>query len=118
MEGTLYPLLSRLRKEGVLDYDWEENTQGPPRKYYVLTEKGYKWLCELSATWRTMRDAILDLEQATGNFPAPAPFQKREGDRQFNRLSDDSGDLAEEETAPEEPVSEGNGATEEAPVTE
>ena len=79
VEGTLYPLLSRLRKDKFLDYSWEENTQGPPRKYYVLTEKGYRWLTELSATWREMRDAILDLERSTDNFPAPAPFEQREG---------------------------------------
>ena len=114
VEGTLYPLLSRLRKEGVLDYDWEENTQGPPRKYYVLTEKGYKWLCELSATWRIMRDAILDLEQATGNYPTPAPFQKREGDRLFNRLSDNSTANEADDTAPE--AEDGSG--DEATVTE
>ena len=88
VEGTLYPMLSRLRKDKFLDYSWEENTQGPPRKYYVLTEKGYKWLSELSYTWRSMRDAILDLEQSTGNFPSPAPFEKREGDGQFTRMAD------------------------------
>ena len=108
VEGTLYPLLTRLRKDGFVDYDWEENTQGPPRKYYVLTEKGYKWLSELSYTWRTMRDAILDLERGTGNFPAPAPFEKRESpaaggaSRQFYRLPDteqtDPTPLSEEDT--------------------
>ncbi len=98
VEGTLYPLLSRLRKDKFLDYSWEENTQGPPRKYYVLTEKGYKWLTELSATWRSMRDAILDLEQSTGNFPSPAPFEKREGEGQFiERHNEDEAEQPGEE---------------------
>ena len=44
VEGTLYPLLMRLKNEGLLAYRWEESTQGPPRKYYELTEKGRKFL--------------------------------------------------------------------------
>lgn len=51
MEGTLYPLLSRLKKDGLLGYEWRESTQGPPRKYYILTEKGKGALTQLDANW-------------------------------------------------------------------
>ena len=51
VEGTLYPLLTRLRKAGLLDYEWIESEIGPPRKYYVLTEKGEEFLDVLNTTW-------------------------------------------------------------------
>ena len=51
-EGTLYPLLSKLRREEHVDYNWVESGQGPPRKYYQLTDKGVTRLDELSAYWR------------------------------------------------------------------
>lgn len=51
MEGTLYPLLSRLKKDGLLGYEWRESTQGPPRKYYILTEEGKGALTQLDANW-------------------------------------------------------------------
>ena len=47
VEGTLYPLLTRLKNQGMLSYRWEESTQGPPRKYYSLTEKGREALAEI-----------------------------------------------------------------------
>ena len=50
-EGTLYPLLSRLRREQLLDYSWQESGAGPPRKYYSLTAKGKKRLGELERYW-------------------------------------------------------------------
>lgn len=53
-EGTLYPLLSRLRREELLDYQWVESGAGPPRKYYELTEKGAARLDELNAYWRRL----------------------------------------------------------------
>lgn len=83
VEGTLYPLLTRLRKDGVLDYTWEESPQGPPRKYYVLTEEGYQWLQLLAQAWGEMRHAITDLEIGTGNHPEIAPFEKRASDTLF-----------------------------------
>lgn len=65
MEGTLYPLLSRLKRDGLLGYEWRESTQGPPRKYYVLTEEGQEALAQLDANWeeilRTVN--ILKLEK-------------------------------------------------------
>ena len=52
VEGTIYPLLTRLKNTGLLTYRWEESTSGPPRKYYVLTETGVLFLKELRAPWR------------------------------------------------------------------
>ena len=51
VEGTLYTLLNRLRKEGKLNYEWEESPKGPPRKYYFLTEVGKSTLDEMSDAW-------------------------------------------------------------------
>lgn len=51
VEGTLYPLLSRLKKEELLDYEWQESLSGPPRKYYKLTEKGREVLSVLDSNW-------------------------------------------------------------------
>jgi PadR family transcriptional regulator PadR len=58
VEGTLYPLLSRQKNSGLLSYRWEESTQGPPRKYYALTEKGSEVLKELESSWRELIDAV------------------------------------------------------------
>tara|TARA_Y100000590_G_C15243998_1_gene834942 strand:- start:205 stop:528 length:324 start_codon:yes stop_codon:yes gene_type:complete len=51
VEGTLYPLLTRLRKAGLVDYKWVESSSGPPRKYYTLTEDGKSFLSGLDETW-------------------------------------------------------------------
>ena len=51
VEGTLYPLLTRLRKAGLVDYKWVESNSGPPRKYYTLTEDGQNFLKGLQGTW-------------------------------------------------------------------
>lgn len=51
VEGTLYPLLTRLRKAGLVEYRWIESTSGPPRKYYTLTDAGQTFLDNLSVTW-------------------------------------------------------------------
>lgn len=58
VEGTLYPLLTRLKNEGFLSYRWEESTQGPPRKYYTITEKGNGFLNELDQSWQELVDAV------------------------------------------------------------
>jgi len=58
VEGTLYPLLTRQKNAGLLSYRWEESTQGPPRKYYALTEKGSEVLKELDASWRSLIEAV------------------------------------------------------------
>lgn len=54
VEGTLYPLLNRLRTEGLLEYIWEESKSGPPRKYYSLTAKGKGDLSSLKTTWKSL----------------------------------------------------------------
>ncbi len=51
VEGTLYPLLTRLKNDGLLQYEWQESTQGPPRKYYALSAEGEKFLEGLDAAW-------------------------------------------------------------------
>ncbi len=58
VEGTLYPLLTRLKNAGLLAYRWEESTQGPPRKYYELTDTGRKFLNELDGSWSELMDAV------------------------------------------------------------
>ena len=58
VEGTVYPLLTRLKNAGLLNYRWEESTSGPPRKYYGLTETGKLFLKELSSTWDDLHNAV------------------------------------------------------------
>jgi len=60
-EGTLYPLLSRMRRDGLVDYDWKESEAGPPRKYYALTASGRAQLAELVGYWRLINKTIEDL---------------------------------------------------------
>ena len=58
VEGTVYPLLTRLKNAGLLSYRWEESTSGPPRKYYDLTETGKLFLKELDTTWSELQQAV------------------------------------------------------------
>jgi PadR family transcriptional regulator PadR len=58
VEGTLYPLLTRLKNAGLLNYEWVESTQGPPRKYYELTDQGRMFLAELEASWEELNYVI------------------------------------------------------------
>ena len=60
-EGTLYPLLSRMRREGLVDYDWRESTAGPPRKYYRLTQLGRNHLAEFREYWDSLTALIDEL---------------------------------------------------------
>ena len=60
-EGTLYPLLSRMRRDGLVDYEWKESEAGPPRKYYELTASGRAQLAELADYWRVINKTIEDL---------------------------------------------------------
>ncbi|MED5363608.1 MAG: PadR family transcriptional regulator, partial [Bacteroidota bacterium] len=55
VEGTLYPLLTRLRSAGFLAYEWEESKNGPPRKYYSITAQGKDFLSELSGSWNELK---------------------------------------------------------------
>lgn len=58
VEGTLYPLLTRLKNEGLLAYEWKESTQGPPRKYYRLTPEGETFLNELETAWQELNNTV------------------------------------------------------------
>ena len=58
VEGTLYPLLTRLKKDGLLAYEWKESTQGPPRKYYRLTATGQQFLNELDQAWGEISNTV------------------------------------------------------------
>ena len=58
VEGTLYPLLTRLKNEGLLTYRWEESTSGPPRKYFQLTELGKSFSKELDSSWKELQNAV------------------------------------------------------------
>ena len=58
VEGTLYPLLIRQKNQGLLSYRWEQSTQGPPRKYYVITEKGREILSEMDSAWQEIVSTI------------------------------------------------------------
>lgn len=60
-EGTLYPLLSKLRRDELVDYEWVESDAGPPRKYYRLTPKGEERLAELAAYWRHLTTTLESL---------------------------------------------------------
>ena len=58
VEGTLYPLLSRLKNDGLLSYEWQESTQGPPRKYYALTPEGNEFLEGLDTAWGEIANTV------------------------------------------------------------
>ena len=60
-EGTLYPLLSRMRRENLVDYEWQESGSGPPRKYYKLTVTGQSTLAELQSYWQQLNNTITQL---------------------------------------------------------
>ena len=63
VEGTLYPLLNRLAKDKLLAYEWQESEQGPPRKYYWLTDDGKKLLGDLKSTYDRLHTSIKKLEK-------------------------------------------------------
>ena len=65
VEGTLYPLLTRLKNDDLLNYRWEESTSGPPRKYYTLTDSGISFLDELAETWNQLQNAVNKVTQDT-----------------------------------------------------
>jgi PadR family transcriptional regulator PadR len=63
-EGTLYPLLSKMRREGLLDYEWKESEAGPPRKYYKLTAKGRDQLRDTLQYWTEINETVKKLGQS------------------------------------------------------
>ncbi len=67
LEGTLYPLLTRLKNAGLLTYRWVESNSGPPRKYFVMTDKGLEFYGELERTWQELAEAVHTLTQPAEN---------------------------------------------------
>ena len=83
LEGTLYPLLTRLKNAEFLTYRWVESNSGPPRKYFSLTEKGADFYKELEATWNELSNAVkavtdVDANNNLNNNP------EKNGDQNFN----------------------------------
>jgi PadR family transcriptional regulator, regulatory protein PadR len=64
VEGTLYPLLTRLKNDGLLKYRWEESSSGPPRKYFQLTEEGSAYIAELNKTWEELTSAVAHITKS------------------------------------------------------
>ena len=58
VEGTVYPLLTRLKNADLLQYHWKESTSGPPRKYYSITPQGEEFLSELKEVWKELNEAV------------------------------------------------------------
>ena len=69
LEGTLYPLLTRLKNAGYLTYRWVESSSGPPRKYFVMTDMGLAFYDELEKTWKELADAVHALTQPEPEQP-------------------------------------------------
>lgn len=67
VEGTIYPLLTRLKNTGLLSYRWEESQQGPPRKYYSITEQGRNFLKELENSWNELTSAVNSIKENHNN---------------------------------------------------
>ena len=74
VEGTLYPLLTRLKNAGLVEYKWVESNTGPPRKYYTLTEKGNTFLKDLGKTWKELSKStrLILSKKETEENPQPA----------------------------------------------
>jgi PadR family transcriptional regulator PadR len=69
LEGTLYPLLTRLKNSGLLTYRWVESSSGPPRKYFSMTDAGLEFYGELERTWNEMASAVQALTNTIHNQP-------------------------------------------------
>lgn len=67
VEGTVYPLLTRLKNAGLLSYVWKESLSGPPRKYFTLTDQGKAAIGELSQTWKELENAVQKTTQTSYN---------------------------------------------------
>lgn len=67
VEGTIYPLLTRLKNSGLLSYEWKESTSGPPRKYYTLTNDGRQFMNELDKTWDELIYAVKKTSEINNN---------------------------------------------------
>lgn len=74
LEGTLYPLLTRLKNAGYLTYRWVESNSGPPRKYFLMTDQGLQFYAELERTWKELADAVQKLTSPDGDVNLPEEF--------------------------------------------
>jgi PadR family transcriptional regulator PadR len=72
-EGTLYPLLARLRRQGLVDTSWQESANGPPRRYYRLAPAGREALADFAGSWRQLRDSVDELLASSPQDPLPGP---------------------------------------------
>lgn len=80
LEGTLYPLLTRLKNADLLSYRWVESPSGPPRKYFSLTDKGLSFYGELEETWRSMAGAVEKVINAEGGENTEGGERREEGE--------------------------------------
>lgn len=87
VEGTLYPLLTRLKKDGLLSYEWRESTQGPPRKYYALTDNGRMFLAELDGAWYELARTVDLLKTMAPELP-PIPQPENTGTETENATAE------------------------------
>jgi len=71
LEGTLYPLLTRLKNAGYLTYRWVESNSGPPRKYFLMTDQGQRFYEELERTWKELADAVQKLTSSESKEELP-----------------------------------------------
>jgi PadR family transcriptional regulator, regulatory protein PadR len=83
VEGTIYPLLTRLKNEGLLDYVWREGEKGPPRKYYIINNNGREVLITLTETWNQLVQAVggmlvTGMAAPPGNMPPPLQIEERQ----------------------------------------
>jgi PadR family transcriptional regulator PadR len=67
-EGTVYPILSRLKRDGLVDTEWRESREGPPRKYYRLTEEGARALLDFKAQWHLFSQAVNTVLERGGDL--------------------------------------------------
>ncbi len=75
VEGTLYPILTRQKNQGLLTYRWEESPQGPPRKYYMITQAGRDALSQLDRSWEQLVSQIRRIRYGEESAPHPAPAE-------------------------------------------
>lgn len=75
-EGTLYPLLARLRKTGLVTTNWRESTTGPPRRYYALTDAGAEAVSRFRPAWQAFRNAVDSTLSPTTDAPTEAPTEE------------------------------------------
>ena len=85
LEGTLYPLLTRLKNAELLTYRWVESNSGPPRKYFLLTEKGAAFYKELETTWEELANAVQTLTGQNGLNNTTSTTNKLNSDEKSNK---------------------------------